>query len=116
MSNIKILRESVCAADDQTNRLELTIKASRSTTLEALMSQVLSRNFLQFSSSHSVMTAYSGGDPIAKVHAKFKSAPKVEFLIDPDSLVDSCLSNGSLEFMWAGSNNSFKPRPLRGSA
>ena len=72
MSKVQILRESVCAADDQTNPLELTINLPSSATLQTLMSQILLRNFLQFSSSHSVITAYSGGKPIARAHANFK--------------------------------------------
>jgi len=116
MSSIKVTRHSVCAADDQTNPLTLTIQAPGPESLEAFVARILSRNFLQFSSSHSIITGFASDQPIVKIHSDFSSGHRPEFLIAPDTSVEACLPNGLLEFVWAGSNNSFKPNPLRGSA
>ena len=116
MSSIEVTRHSVCAADDQTNPLTLTIRAHDSESLQSFVVRVISRNFLQFSSSHKTITGFAAGQPIVKVHSDFSSGHRPEFLISPDTSVEACLPNGLLEFVWAGSNNSFKPNPHRGVA
>ncbi|MFT3760815.1 hypothetical protein [Thauera sp.] len=111
MSSIKVTRDSVCAADDQTNPLTLTIQVPGSESLQSLVTRIIYRNFLQFSSSHSTITGFVSGQPIVRVHANFSSGHQAEFLISPTSSVESCLPDGLLEFEWAGSNNSPRDFP-----
>lgn len=116
MDNIEVTRQSVCSADDQTNPLTLTLQTPGSESLQGLVARILSHNFLQFSSSHSTITGFASGQPIVRVHADFSSGHQPEFLIPPDTFVETCLPNRLLEFEWTDANGSFAPNPLRGSA
>jgi hypothetical protein len=116
MSTIEITRHAVCAADDQTNSLTLKIQVPGLESLQDLVTRIIGHSFLQFSSSHSTITGFASGQPIVRVHADFSCGHRPEFLIPPDTSVETCLPSKLLEFEWAGSNNSFKPNPLRGSA
>ncbi len=115
MQEIKITREACCAADDQTMPLELVLHVSEGETLRSLLQRIIGADFLQFSSTYTCASGFVGNEPVARVLANFNTHPMAEFDKSPDAFASAMISGGLLEFRWSGSNNSFKPTPLRGA-
>ncbi|MBF6025060.1 hypothetical protein [Lysobacter niastensis] len=116
MDEIRVTRESVCAADDQTMPLELTLPISSKETFGSVMERIAKSAFLQFSSTYTCASGFVAGEPVARVLANFKSGQEAECIAPAEAPACQVIPGGLLEFRWAGSNNSFKPNPLRGSA
>jgi hypothetical protein len=116
VQEIKITREACCAADDQTMPLELILRVSDGETLRSVLERVIGADFLQFSSTYTCASGFVGDKPVARVLANFNAHPVTEFDKSPDALASAMIPGGLLEFRWSGSNNSFNPNPLRGSA
>ena len=116
MNEIKVTREACCAADDQTMPLELVLAVSDGETLESALQRVIAADFLQFSSTHTRAIGFVGSEPVARIVANFRTRPVAEFLAPAQGAVSTVIPSGLLAFRWSGSNNSFKPTPLRGSA
>ena len=100
MYNIEVTREAVCAADDQLNPLVLMVPVDDSERLRGLMARILSRPFLQFSSSHTCITGLACGEPLVRVHADAVSGHRFEFLVAPETTVTACLPDHRLTFTW----------------
>ena len=94
MREIEITREAVCAADDQSNPLSMTLELPDRASLKDLMKGILARDFLQFASS--AITGYADERPIVKVHPNNSCT----FLIPSSTPIKSCLADGELDFRW----------------
>jgi hypothetical protein len=105
MIAITITREAVCAADDQTNPLTLTLEAAETETLEVFIGRIMSSRFLQFSSSHPVVTGFASDRPIVEVHADNSGRNRAEFLIPADTAIGDCLPSHRFAFMWAANHS-----------
>jgi hypothetical protein len=116
VKEIRVTRESVCAADDQTMPLELTLRISDTETFGSVIQRIVKSAFLQFSSTYTCANGFVADELVTRVLANFQSAPAAECLASADRLAYQVIPDGLLEFRWAGSNNSFKPTPLRGAA
>lgn len=101
MKTIQVTREACCSADDQTNPLTLRIEVPESEPLEKFIGRIISQRFLQFSSTHAIITGFAFGKPIVKIRSRLFST-RAEFLIGADTTVAVCLQDNLLDFAWAG--------------
>lgn len=104
VKEIRVTRESVCAADDQTMPLQLMLRVSDSETFGSLMRRIVESSFLQFSSTYTCASGFVAGEPVARVLANFKSSPEAEYIASADALAYQVIPDGLLEFCWSGSN------------
>jgi hypothetical protein len=91
---ISVTRQAVCAADDQLNELVIYLEIADGSTLRECVTQVERANFLQFSSSHSVITGYMDGKPAVRIF----SGTDLEFLMTEDMEIAPSIGSTNLVF------------------
>lgn len=101
MLQIAVTRAAVCAADDQIGTLTLTVPLPATASLSALVDVVLAQDFLQFSSSHSMIIGVASGVSVLRVHDELFRT-RAEFLVSPHTLVRDCVPQGLIDFRWRG--------------
>lgn len=95
---LQIFRQAVCAADDQMGPLELEVEVPESALLSDVVHEINRSRFLQFSSSHTVMTGFSGGRALFRLFSPYSAGQCDEYLISADEYVKEVISNGVIEF------------------
>ena len=108
MLQITVTREAVCGADDQTGLLTLAVQLPDTASLSALVDAVLAQGFLQFSSSHSMITGVASGMPLVRVHDE-RVRMRAEYLESPHTPVRDCVPQGLIDFRWRGVMSSPAP-------
>lgn len=92
-----VTRQAVCAADDQMNDLVIYLEITDGTTLRQCVARLERANFLQFSSSHSVITGYLNGEPAVRLF----SATNPEFVMTADMVIAPSIGTMNLDFRFA---------------
>lgn len=87
-------RDPVCAANDCVNSLEISLDVSEQLTLKDFLTQVLSANYVQYSSSHMCLVVRSALD-LALIIPEDK---KVIYLIHPECRLSDFTTDGKIEF------------------
>lgn len=105
VKEIRVTRDSVCAADDQTMPLELTLLISSKETFGNVMQQIVESAFLQFSSTYICANGFVARELVARVLANVKSGPEVECIALADAPACQVITGGLLEFRWSGAND-----------
>ncbi|GLR25720.1 hypothetical protein [Limnobacter litoralis] len=95
---IEITRQAVCAADDQTNPLEMYFEVDQNLTIQHLVNEIEAAKFLQFSSTHQSIVGHSGGVPIIKIHSPYHSSLGPEYLVPASIIASEIIQNGRVEF------------------
>ena len=99
---LHVVRDASCAADDQTMPLEMTLNG-RGKSLADILQSIVQSSFLQFSSTHTTLTACSGNRKLASI-----SAGKVEdYYVAPHTAVEDCIVCNELELRFAHGLRSF---------
>ena len=101
---IKITRESVCAADDQSMPLELKLRVSDGETFGSVMHRVVESSFLQFSSTYTCTIGFVVNEPVVRVLANFKSGPQAQCISSASAPACDVIPKGLLQFRWSGSD------------
>lgn len=95
---IEITRQAVCAADDQTNQLEMYVEVDQDRPIQHLVKEIEAAQFLQFSSTHQSIVGYSGGAPIVKIHSPYHSSLGIEYFVPANSIASEVIQNERFEF------------------
>lgn len=105
MEKVEITRQAVCAADDQIGPLDLVLEVKSGESIRSLIERILANGFLQFSSSHNVISGFAGENEIARVF----SSSEVEYLISCDSPWVEHLPSKSMSFRFPRSSERIDP-------
>ena len=95
---IEIIRDAVCAADDNLGPLMLEVDVTSDDTIEDVINKIKKSKFLQFSSSQTSITGYINNVAFAKLHDEYNSKKPTEFYVSPDSRFLNMSGYESIEF------------------
>jgi hypothetical protein len=102
---ITVHRQACCSADDQMGPLEAKYRIETQTTLSTLIKEIITSNFLQFSSSHDHLTGEVEGRKFVEIYSTngfytpYGSYCKMpEFIVDPDENAMKILGGKFLSF------------------
>ena len=95
--NLRLFRETVCAADDYLNDCVLELDVPTEITVEQFLSRVLNLGFLQYSSSHDCLAAKSRV-PLALVLPENQA---VIYFIGKDEALANFISGNKVEFVFS---------------
>ncbi|MDE1233352.1 hypothetical protein [Vibrio aestuarianus] len=98
--NINIVREACCSQDDQCGVLMIKLPLSVSTTIQELAQEIGEVGFLQFTSTHNVIFAYSGNKALFSIPAKSFTNPSVEYFVPKTGLVQEYVVGLTINFKW----------------
>lgn len=94
---LSLLRDPVCAADDYANSLEISLDVSEQLTLKDFLAQVLSTNYVQYSSSHMCLVVRSALD-LALIIPEDR---EVIYLARPECRLSDLTKDGKIEFSFS---------------
>ena len=94
---VTLLREPVCAADDSANDLVMRLAVSEHITLQDFLAQVLTANFLQYSSSHRCLVVKTASD-LALIIPEDK---EVIYLMRPECRIVDLTPSAKIEFSFS---------------
>ena len=96
---VRVLREACCAQDDQLGPLEATYEVGQSATIGDLVLAIVESRFLQYSSSHTSLVAFVGGQPIVRVFSSYYAPGREpEFMLPSAKLTTAVVGNQPIEF------------------
>ena len=93
-----VAREACCSQDDQLGPLSATYDLDAGATLQDLADTVLRSNFLQFTSTHSVMAGRVEGEAVVRVFGPEGSFRKPQYLKPPNALAKDVVGGSALNF------------------
>lgn len=94
---LSLLRDSVCAADDYANDLEMDLDVDNELTLKDLLEQVLLTNYVQYSSSHMCLVVRAAFDLALIIPAD----KEVIYLARPERQLSDLTKDGKIEFSFS---------------
>ncbi|MBT3068387.1 hypothetical protein [Rhodoferax sp. U11-2br] len=94
---LSLLRDSVCAADDYADDLEIDLDVSDELTLKDFLDQMLSTNYVQYSSSHMCLVVKSAFDLALMIPAD----KEVIYLARPERRLSELTKDGKIEFSFS---------------
>jgi hypothetical protein len=96
---VRVLRDACCAQDDQLGPLESTYSFGPGATLADLVATVVHSRFLQYSSSHTTLTAFIGTKAIVRVFSDSHLPGRApEYLAASDTLLASAVAGSTVDF------------------
>ena len=98
--NVKITRQACCAQDDQLGPLTLNLELPESSTIQDLAKSLGESGFLQFSSTHNLIVAYSAAVELLSIPSLSNEPCSVEYAVNKFELAESYIKNGLVECKW----------------
>jgi hypothetical protein len=99
--NIKVIREACCAQDDSLGPLTLNVELDENSTIQDLARSIGEAKFLQFSGTHNLIYAWSGGTKLFSIPALGINNSNVEYFVEKTKLAMTSVKGDSVECLWA---------------
>ena len=97
---ITINREACCPQDDQLGPLDMMLEVTNTDDLESLAKNIGSSGFLQYSSSHTLISGYVGNQKILSMSSKYHTDGSSIYHAPKDSVALELIGSNEIFFRW----------------